>query len=191
VETLTMQPYPSTSRAQKYTSIAMAFHWIIAALIVWGFALGWIMTDIPGFTPTKLRYFSWHKWIGVTVLGLAVLRLVWRALNRPPALPEGMHGWEKLAAHAGHIALYILMLAIPVSGYFYTCAAGVPVVYLGVLRLPMVVAPDHATAGVLKLIHIALNYALLAAVAGHVLAVIKHHLIDRVPVLSRMLPFGR
>jgi len=160
---------------QKYTKVAMAFHWIIAALIVWGFSLGWIMTDIPGFTPAKL----------------AVLRLVWRALNRPPALPDGMHGWERRAAHAGHVALYALMFAIPVSGYFYTCAAGVPVVYLGVLPLPVVIAPDRAAAAVLKLIHIGLNYALLAAVAGHLLAVIKHHLIDRMPVLSRMLPFGR
>ena len=186
-----MQLPQSTSPAQKYTKVAMAFHWIIAALIVWGFALGWIMTDIPGFTPTKLRYFSWHKWIGVTVLALAVLRLLWRATHRPPALPDGMHGWEKVAAHLGHVALYALMLVIPISGYFYTCAAGVPVVYLGIIPLPMVIAPDHATAAVLKTVHIFLNYALLAAVAGHVLAVIKHHLIDRVSVLSRMLPFGR
>src|ERR1700743_3692157 len=100
-----MQSSHSTSPAQKYTKVAMAFHWIIAALIVWGFALGWIMTDIPGFTPTKLRYFSWHKWIGVTVLALALARLAWRAFNPPPALPDTLHGWEKQAAHAGHAAL--------------------------------------------------------------------------------------
>jgi cytochrome b561 len=186
-----MQPYPSTSGAQKYTPVAMAFHWVIAALIVWGFALGWIMTDIPGFTPTKLRYFSWHKWIGVTVLALALLRLLWRATHPAPALPAAMHGWEKAAAHLGHLALYALMFAIPVSGYLYSCAAGVPVVYLGLIPLPVVIAPDHAVAAVLKPIHIYLNYALLAAVAGHVLAVIKHHLFDRVNVLGRMLPGGR
>lgn len=186
-----MPQHTSLAGTPKYTRVAMTLHWIIAALIVWGFALGWIMTDIPGFTPTKLRYFSWHKWIGVTVLALALLRLIWRATHRPPALPEGMHDWERRAAHLGHIALYVLMLAIPVSGYLYTCAAGVPVVYLGVLPLPVVIAPDHASAAVLKTIHIYLNYALLAAVGGHLLAVIKHHLIDRVPVLLRMLPFGR
>jgi cytochrome b561 len=189
-----MQPVSQSTparQARKYTKVAMALHWLTAALIVWGFALGWIMTDIPGFTPTKLRYFSWHKWIGVTVLVLALARLIWRALHRPPTLPDGMHGWERLAAHAGHGALYVLMLAIPVTGYFYSSAAGVQVVYLGVLPLPKLIAADPAAAAVLKSIHIYLNYGLLCAVAGHLLGVIKHQLIDRQRLLSRMLPFGR
>jgi cytochrome b561 len=189
-----MQPVSPSAPAQqapKYTKVAMALHWLMAALIVWAFSIGWIMTDIPGFTPTKLRYFSWHKWIGVTVLMLAAARLVWRALHQPPALPGGMQGWEKLAAHAGHAALYVLMLAIPVSGYFYSSAAGVQVVYLGVLPLPKLIAADPAVADVLKRIHIYLNYGLLCAVAGHLLAVVKHQLIDRQRLLSRMLPFGR
>lgn len=166
----------------------MAFHWIIAALIVWGFSLGWIMTDIPGFTPTKLRYFSWHKWIGVTVLVLALLRLLWRATHPAPALPAGLHSWEKLAAHAGHAALYVLMLAIPVTGYFYSSAAGIQVVYLGLVPLPLLIGPDLALKGVLRATHIALNYALLAAVAAHLLAVIKHELFDNQRLLKRMVP---
>jgi len=63
---------------QRYSATAMSLHWLIALLIVTGFYLGWIMTDIPGFTPTKLKYFSWHKWIGVTVFALAAIRLAWR-----------------------------------------------------------------------------------------------------------------
>ncbi|WP_250474993.1 cytochrome b [Caballeronia sp. GAFFF1] len=186
-----MNDYLPSQLARKYTGIAMVLHWVTAALIVWGFAIGWIMTDIPGFTPTKLHYFSWHKWIGVTVMGLAVARVVWRATHQPPALPDGMHGWEKVAAHAGHGVLYFLMLAIPASGYLYSSAAGIQVVYLGVLPLPTLIAADPAAATVLKHIHIWLDYALLAAVAGHLLAVIKHQLIDRQRLLSRMLPFGR
>jgi cytochrome b561 len=169
----------------------MALHWVVAALIVWAFAIGWIMTDIHGITPTKLRYFSWHKWIGVTVLMLALVRLIWRATHQPPALPHGMHSWERLAAHAGHALLYVLMLAIPVSGYFYSSAAGIQVVYLGLLPLPTLIAADPAVAAVLKTVHIYLNYGLLAAVGGHLAAVIKHQLIDRQRLLSRMLPFGR
>lgn len=169
----------------------MALHWLIAALIICGFALGWVMTDIPGLTPTKLRYFSWHKWIGVTVLVLAAVRLIWRTRHQPPPLPNRMHGWEKRAASAGHAALYALMIAIPVSGYFYSSAAGVQVVYLGLLPLPKLIAADHAVAAMLKPIHIYLNYGLLVAVAGHLLAVVKHQLIDRQRLLSRMLPFGR
>lgn len=172
----------------RYTRIAMAFHWIIAALIVWGFSLGWIMTDIPGFTPTKLRYFSWHKWIGVTVLVLALLRLLWRATHPAPALPAALHTWEKLAAHAGHAALYFLMFAIPVTGYLYSSAAGIQVVYLGILPLPTIIGPDTALKGILRVTHVALNYALLFAVGGHLLAVIKHELLDKQPLLRRMLP---
>nr|WP_156414103.1 cytochrome b [Bordetella sp. N] len=175
----------------RYTRTAMALHWLVAALLVWAFVLGWIMTDIPGITPTKLRYFSWHKWLGVTVLVLVAVRLIWRATHRPPALPAQMHGWEKIAAHAGHGLLYVLMLAIPVSGYFYTAAAGVPVVYLGLWRLPTIIAADPAVASVLKPVHIWLNYGLMAAVAAHLLAVVKHQLIDRQRLLQRMLPFGR
>jgi cytochrome b561 len=191
VETLTMQQPFAAQPARKYTKVAMAFHWLIAALIIWGFAIGWIMTDIPGFTPAKLRYFSWHKWIGVTVLVLALARLAWRAFHRPPALPEAMHGWEKAAAHVGHIALYVLMLAIPVTGYLYSSAAGVQVVYLGILPLPKLIDTNRALAAELKPIHIYLNYTLLAAVAGHLLAVVKHQWIDRQRLLARMLPFGR
>ncbi len=181
---------PTSAQASQYTKTAMALHWVMAALMIWAFALGWIMTDIHGFSPTKLRYFSWHKWIGVTVLVLAIARLLWRATHRPPTLPDTMHRWEVTAAHLGHAALYVLMLAIPVSGYFYTSAAGVPVVYLGVLPLPTIIGADPAIAAVLKVLHIWLNYALLAAVTGHLLAVVKHQLIDRQRLLQRMLPFG-
>lgn len=186
-----MNMHTPTPPQRKYTSVAMALHWVVAALIVWAFAIGWIMTDIHGITPTKLRYFSWHKWIGVTVLVLAVARLIWRATHQPPALPAGMHSWERLAAHAGHALLYVLMLAIPVSGYFYSSAAGIQVVYLGLLPLPTLIAANPAAAAVLKTVHIYLNYGLLAAVGGHLAAVIKHQLIDRQDLLSRMLPFGR
>jgi cytochrome b561 len=71
---------------ERYTTTAIVFHWLIAVLIVGAFTLGLVMTDIPGFSPAKLRYYSWHKWAGVTVLLLAALRLLWRLKNRPPVL---------------------------------------------------------------------------------------------------------
>ncbi|PXW24275.1 cytochrome b [Paraburkholderia caballeronis] len=176
--------------ARRYTGIAMLLHWLIAALIVWGFALGWVMTDIPGITPTKLRYFSWHKWIGVTVLALVLVRIVWRATHAAPPLPASMHAWERLAAHAGHAALYLLMVAIPVTGYLYSSAAGIQVVYLGIWPLPVLIGPDNALKAVLRTVHVTLNYALLAMVAAHLLAVVKHQWLDRQRILARMLPFG-
>ncbi|WP_144151917.1 cytochrome b [Paraburkholderia sp. BCC1885] len=174
---------------QRYSATAMSLHWLIALLIVSGFYLGWIMTDIPGFTPTKLKYFSWHKWIGVTVFALAVIRLAWRLTHRAPALPPGMAPLQKLAAEVVHVILYVLMFAIPASGYLYSSAAGIQVVYLGLVPLPTLIGPDTALKVVLKTIHIWLNYTLLALVTAHVLAAVKHQLIDRDGLLARMIPF--
>src|ERR1700758_2728632 len=89
-----------SARGSSYTSTAIALHWLIALLIVCGFALGWVMTDIPGFTPTKLKYFSWHKWIGVTVFALAIVRVLWRAPHVPPRLPADMQAVQRIGAHA-------------------------------------------------------------------------------------------
>ena len=90
---------------------------MIALLIVSGFTIGWIMTRIPGFTPEKLRYFSWHKWIGVTVFALALVRVLWRLTHEAPPLPSGMSAWQRAAANAVHGLLYLLMIAVPVTGY--------------------------------------------------------------------------
>ncbi len=94
---------------ERYSATAIGLHWAIALLMICGFWLGWIMTDIPGMTPTKLKYFSWHKWIGVTVFALAVIRVIWRATHRArrsvhAALAEGRgarHAFPALYADAG------------------------------------------------------------------------------------------
>jgi cytochrome b561 len=175
-------------KAQRYTTTAIVFHWLIAALIVGAFTLGLVMTDIPGFSPTKLRYYSWHKWAGVTVLLLAALRLLWRLKNRPPALPDTMPAWQRGAAHGLHHVLYLMMFAVPVSGYFYTLAAGVPVVYFGLFQLPVLIAKNPALAETLKSVHYWLNMCMAALVAVHVLAALKHQFIDRDGTMRRMLP---
>ena len=172
----------------RFTLPAIVLHWLIAVLIVCAFALGVTMVDIPGITPKKLKYFSWHKWIGVTVLGLACLRLLWRLGHKAPAYPITMPQWQQQAAHALHGLLYFLMFAVPVSGYFYSLAAGVPVVYLGVIPLPVLIEPNNELKPILKLVHYSLNMTLLACVALHVLAALKHHFADRDGVLKRMLP---
>jgi cytochrome b561 len=177
------------ARRTSYTRTAIAFHWLIALLIVCGFSLGWVMTDIPGFTPTKLRYFSWHKWIGVTVFALAVLRIVWRATHAAPPLPDSTPAWQRTAAHVTHLLLYALMVLIPASGYLYSSAANVPVVYLGLVPLPTLIAPDPTLKVVLKTVHIGLNYTLLALVVLHIVAALKHQWLDRDGLLSRMIPF--
>jgi cytochrome b561 len=173
---------------QRYTSTAVLLHWLIALLVISGFTMGLVMTDIPGITPTKLKYYSWHKWIGVTVLALAALRLLWRARHAPPPYPASMQGWEKSAAHGLHALLYVLIFAVPLSGYFYTLAAGVPVVYLGLFQLPVLIEPNPALKPVLKQVHFWLTMLLAGAVAVHVAAALKHQFIDRDGVFKRMLP---
>jgi cytochrome b561 len=173
---------------QRYSHTAILFHWLIALLIFGAFTLGLVMTDIPGITPTKLRYYSWHKWAGVTILALAALRLLWRLSHRAPAYPDTMKRWEKAAAHYLHTLLYLLMLAVPLSGYFYTLAAGVPVVYFGLFELPVLIAPNPELKLVLKALHYWLNMGLAATVGLHIAAALKHMVIDRDDVIKRMLP---
>jgi cytochrome b561 len=174
-----------------YTRTAIALHWLIALLILCGFALGWVMTDIPGFTPTKLKYFSWHKWIGVTVFVLATVRLLWRATHVPPRLPADVSGVQRISAHVVHGVLYGLMLVIPVTGYLYSSASNIPVVYLGIVPLPRLIDPDPALKETFKTLHVILNYALLSLVVLHLLAVAKHQMLDRDALLSRMLPLTK
>jgi len=173
---------------QSYTKTAKTLHWLIAVLIVAAFTMGLVMVDIPGFTPTKLKYFSWHKWLGVTVLALAALRLLWRHRNRPPTHPVGMPVWQVKAADYTHVLLYVLMFAVPLSGYLYTTAAGVPVVYLGLFPIPAAFEADTALKALLKPVHYWLNMGLAALVFMHVAAALKHHFVDRDDVLKRMLP---
>jgi cytochrome b561 len=176
------------SSDDRYTLPAIALHWLIALLIVATFLLGLTMTSIPGLTPTKLKYFSWHKWMGVTVLGLACLRALWRLTHKAPAYPAGMPAWEQKSAHIVHGLLYVLIFAVPLSGYFFSLASGVPVVYLGIVPLPVLMAPDPHWKSILRETHYVLNMVLLGAVCLHVLGALKHLFIDRDGMFRRMLP---
>ncbi|NHZ98152.1 cytochrome b/b6 domain-containing protein [Massilia sp. CCM 8734] len=173
---------------ERYTITAIVFHWLIAVLIVGAFIMGLVMTDIAGITPTKLKYYSWHKWAGVTVLALAALRLLWRLTHAAPPYAAAMPAWQKGAAHGLHGLLYLLMFAVPLSGYFYTLSAGIPVVYFGLFQLPVIIAADPDLKPVLKAVHYWLNMGLAGAVALHLAAALKHQFIERDGVLKRMLP---
>lgn len=186
-----MESNHDISSTRDYNGIAIGLHWLIALLIGGGFYLGWIMTDITGFTPRKLEYFSWHKWIGVTVFVLAMTRIIWRMTHRPPALSSNIASWQRSAAHLVHLLLYTLIILIPISGYLYSSAAGLRVVYLGLVTLPPLTEPNQAMKGTLRLIHVELNYALIGLLVLHVMAALKHQLVERDDTLARMMPFLR
>jgi len=170
---------------QRYPAAIVVLHWLIAALIVSAFALGTVMTDMR-ISPTKLQYYSYHKWLGITVLGLVAIRLLTRLFTHAPTYPASMSAWQAKAADAAHVFLYVLMFAVPLSGYFYTSAAGYPVVYLGLVQLPTFIAPDPALKSSLKELHELLTNVILAVVVLHVLAALKHQFIDKDGLLRRM-----
>ena len=171
----------------RYTGMARALHWVAALLIFCGFGLGLYMADLE-ITPDKLRYYGWHKWLGITVFLLAAARIAWRAAHPPPPLPATMPAWQIRASHAAHGCLYLLMLAIPLSGWVYSSSTGVSVVYLGLVPLPDLVPKDRETAKMLLLLHQILNSLLAVVVTLHIAAALKHHFVDRDDILARMLP---
>jgi cytochrome b561 len=173
---------------RAYGAVAIGLHWLVFAFITANWLLGPYMVDLP-LSPQKLKYFSWHKWIGVTVFLLAVFRVAWRLSHPPPPLPASVAPWQCRAARLSHLLLYLLIFAIPITGWMYSSASGVPTVYLGWVQLPDLVGRDKALAEQLKQAHISLNMVLLAVVFLHVAAALKHHFVDRDDVLARMLPF--
>ncbi len=174
----------------QYTRTAIALHWIIALLIFVAFPLGLYMHDLP-LSPTKLKLFSYHKWIGVTVFILALVRISWRGIHHPPPLPASLPSWERFFAQSVHYLLYLLILAIPMSGWLMSSAKGIQTVYLGILPLPDLVPKDKVLGDALLEVHESLNYTMLALVVAHVAGAFKHHFMDHDDIMARMLPFLR
>jgi cytochrome b561 len=178
----------SLSGPGHYTRTAVGLHWLIAGLILSAIFMGWTMTAME-FSPAKLSLYNYHKWVGVTVLALALLRLVWRFTHRPPAM-EPMPRWQQSSARAGHALLYLLMLAVPLTGWAYSNASGYPIVYLGKLPLPDLVDRDKELAAQLVKVHGTLAAVLAVSVALHLLAALEHHFIRKDGTLRRMLTWA-
>lgn len=173
-----------------YTRTAIALHWLIALGLIGAFALGTYMSELP-LSPRKLQLYSWHKWAGVSLFALVLLRLGWRLIHPAPPLPASMPAPLRTAAHLTHVALYILMIAIPLSGWLMSSAKGIQTVWFGVLPLPDLLAKDADLGKQLELLHMVLNYTMAALVLAHIGAALKHHFVDRDDILQRMLPGGR
>ena len=178
----------TSTQASGYTRTAIALHWLIAVALAGSFALGLYMHELP-LSPQKLKLYSWHKWAGVTIFLFVTLRLAWRLGHRPPALPIAMPAWQRQAAAATHVLLYVLMFAVPLSGWLMSSAKGFQTVWFGVLPLPDLLEKNKELGDLLQQIHMLLNFSMAGLVAAHLGAAIKHHFVDRDNVLARMLPF--
>ena len=179
------------SARQRYDAVAIALHWAMAALILGLLAAGFVMTAQKPGSPLQFQLYQAHKSVGITVLALALLRLGWRLGHRPPPLPDTMPAWEQWLAHAGHAALYGLMIGMPLLGWAVvsTSPFNIPTVLYGVIVFPHLPLP-HGVNTAAKLAHDTGAWIMIATVTGHAGAALRHHLGD--DVLSRMLPrFGR
>lgn len=169
---------------RHYSGIAIALHWVLAIALIGSFSLGVYMSDLP-ISLQRLRLYNWHKWIGSVILGLSLLRLLWRLTHRPPeSVP--MPQWQQRASQAAHVLLYLLSLAVPLVGWAYSSSAGFPVVVFGLLPLPDFVPVDKALAAALKPWHQTLAWSMGLLVLAHIAAALKHQFIDRDGLLSRM-----
>jgi cytochrome b561 len=178
------------SPAEQYGRVAIALHWLTALLVVGSFTVGLSMVRLP-LGRQKLQWYGWHKWIGITIFLVTCLRLAWRATHTAPPALSTMPPWQVRASVLVHRALYVLLLVIPVSGWIYSSSTGVQVVYLGLFPLPDLVPKDRVLARALLALHLTLNFTLFSLVCVHIAAALKHHVIDRDTVLTRMLPRWR
>lgn len=171
----------------RYTRTAIALHWLIALLILAALPVGLYMTGLK-VSPLKLKLYAYHKWLGITVVLLAGVRLAWRVHHPAPPPSPGMPAWQERAATAIHHLLYLLMLLVPLTGWLMSSAKGFQTVYLGLVPVPDLLAKDEALGDLLAIVHASLAYLLTGLAAVHAAAALKHHLIDRDDVLTRMLP---
>lgn len=171
----------------RYTLPAIALHWVIAGLIIFLFGLGWYMTDLPK-GPVRTPYFSLHKSVGLTVAGLALLRLLWRLTHRPPALPD-MPDWQRRAAGFTHTMLYVFMFLQPVSGYISSSFSGYTTKYFGI-PLPDWGWKDHILNQLFTDVHVVSSVILLCLIVVHVSGALQHAF-KHDGVVGRMLPGRR
>ncbi|WP_049623425.1 cytochrome b [Frateuria defendens] len=177
------------SDASRWGAIAKFLHWIMALGILGTGILGLLMTEMKP-SMSKISVYALHKSIGLTLLALFLLRLLWRFFDgRPRDLPSPR--WQQLAAHATHGMLYLLIAALPLTGWWFNSAHGYPLQWFKLFNLPALGAKDEATANLAHALHEYGFWLLLLVLVVHVGAALKHHVFDHDDVLRRMWPFAR
>jgi len=173
----------------RWGAVAQLLHWLIVALIIVQVTLAALAGDLP-LGMKKLAMLARHKSVGLTILGLALVRLGWRQLNPTPALPQTLKPYERTLARFTHAMLYVLLFAMPLSGWMMSSARGFPVSWFGFFQLPDLVPKSQPLYHALVTTHQSLAVLLGAVVTLHVAAALKHHYVLRDDVLQRMLPLS-
>jgi cytochrome b561 len=174
----------------RWGHVSQFLHWLIVVLLIVQVTLASIADDLP-LGMKKLAMLARHKSVGITILGLAVVRLLWRWMNPTPPLPDTLKPYERVLANLTHAALYIVLFAMPLSGWMMSSARGFPVSWFGFLQLPDLVPKNKTLYDAMLQTHHALAWALFTIVFLHVAAALKHHFMLKDDVLKRMLPFTK
>jgi len=173
----------------RWGAVAKSFHWLIALLILGQLALGTIAEEAR-LSPLKLDLFVWHKSIGVTILLLVVLRVAWRLSNPPPAAPHSIPAWETTLARIGHALLYLLMFAVPLTGWWVSDTTRIPFKAFWLMPMPDLMEANREMSDLAGDVHGALTKLLLLVVVIHIAAALRHHFFLHNKILTRMLPWG-
>lgn len=186
----------SVTRA-RYDGVAIFLHWLIAAAIIVNIALGLYFGDLPRSDPNKFLLVQTHKSIGFTVLVLSLVRLGWRLSHPVPALPDDMHPLLQLAARTTHVLLYVLMIAIPFTGWALVSSSplGLPSLYFGWFPWPDLPILGELPRAMKKPlshdfgeVHVLLAWSMIALIPVHVIGALYHQFVRRDDVMSHMVP---
>ena len=170
----------------RYTRTAIALHWLIALAVICQIGFGWTLQEIPRGTPERTIYVNFHKSSGLIIGLLILMRLAWRLTHRPPPLPASMAAWERAAARSNHALLYGCMLIMPIAGYTASNFSKFGVKLFNAVLLPPWGADDRAIYAFFNGLHVGTSYVFVALIALHVLAALKHLLVERDEVFRRM-----
>lgn len=175
--------------ADRWGGISQLLHWTVAVLILVMAYLGLTMGDLPN-GPDKIKTYALHKSIGITILALVALRLLWRLYAGTPRPVPGSPRWQERIASLTHAAIYLLLFAIPLSGWVLNSAAGFPLRWFGLVNLPHIVGESHDLHELAEEAHELMFWVLALLVVAHAGAAFYHHIFQRDATLARMLPRG-
>jgi cytochrome b561 len=172
----------------KYSKTAIALHWIIAILIVTNVTLVSVSEDLP--RAARAAYMDPHKAVGISILFLSAFRLFWRISHKPPPKPKRIAGWQTTLAKTVHWLFYVLIIAVPVTGWLMVGARenATPVDFFGLFSIGSPFPDSEMLSSLGHEGHEIFTKLLVALIFLHVIGALKHQLADRLPFLQRMWP---
>ncbi|GGI77019.1 cytochrome b [Legionella impletisoli] len=170
----------------QYSSGSKFFHWLIAIMVTFMLCFGFFLDDLP----KAIQPFAYmmHKSFGLTVLMLMVLRVIWIVKSGKPSLPNTVPFWEKAFSRIVQYSFYVLLFAMPLSGWIMSAAADKTPVFFGLFKAPLPIAPNQALAKFMNQSHGVIAWVLIGLLVLHVAGAVKHYFWDKDRVLQSMLP---